>query len=325
MECHLPPFGFVFDPEGRARTIQPQAETSFALIPDWLRIAHFLASSRWRGRSAGRSAEMRSVCRVRSLVRQVSNRVVRRIINDTIGIKSHDRTLAHLWRRLAALPVTTPTRLHLASVHPPSGIRHPPSEICHPPFRLPHSPFQNPQSAISETLPASTSARGAGPTGSGGAARMPGCNPAPRGRIARRPRRPRFPLLGQQLLEPADVPLDDRADEDQRRVLIAGRRGDLAIGHNSSRRYSPTSPSALVPELVADAVAQRIEGMEEGIEFRVECALIPRLPMSPTNRTISGSPQVASRSTTFSISAQRASNQRQPSGLSSRRRTITAG
>ena len=40
-------------------------------------------------------------------------------------------------------------------------------------------------------------------------------------------------MLGQQLLEPADVPLDDRADEDQRRVLIAGRRGDLAIGRNS--------------------------------------------------------------------------------------------
>ena len=42
------------------------------------------------------SALARSVCRVRSLVRQDSNLVVRRIINDTIGIVSDDPTLAHL-------------------------------------------------------------------------------------------------------------------------------------------------------------------------------------------------------------------------------------
>src|SRR5208337_4205946 len=36
-------FGFVFDPQARARTIQPQAAKSFALIPDWLRFAHFAA------------------------------------------------------------------------------------------------------------------------------------------------------------------------------------------------------------------------------------------------------------------------------------------
>ncbi len=73
-------------------------------------------------------------------------------------------------------------------------------------------------------------------------------------------------MLGQQLLEPADVPLDDRADEDQRRGLIAGRRGDLAIGHKlKAADIAQRQPiSALVPELVADAVAQRIEGMEEG-------------------------------------------------------------
>src|SRR5208283_6151761 len=106
-----------------------------------------------------------------------------------------------------------------------------------------------------------------------------------------------FLMLGQQLLEPADVPLDDRADEDQRRSLIAGRRGDLATGH----------------KLEAALIAQS------------RCASIPRLPSSPTNRMISGSPQAALQSRTFSNSAQRASNQRQPSALSSSRRTITAG
>src|SRR5271166_193002 len=40
-----------------------------------------------------------------------------------------------------------------------------------------------------------------------------------------------FLMLGQQVIEPADVPLDDRADEGQRRSLIAARRGDVAIGH----------------------------------------------------------------------------------------------
>ena len=62
---------------------------------------------------------------------------------------------------------------------------------------------------------------------------MPGCNPAPRGRTLGGLGGLDFLMLGQQLLEPADVPLDDRADEDQRRGLIAGRRGDLAIGANS--------------------------------------------------------------------------------------------
>ncbi len=35
-------FGFVFHPQARAETIQPQAAMSFALIPDWLRLAPFL-------------------------------------------------------------------------------------------------------------------------------------------------------------------------------------------------------------------------------------------------------------------------------------------
>jgi hypothetical protein len=35
-------FGFGFHPQARAETIQPQAAMSFALIPDWLRLAPFL-------------------------------------------------------------------------------------------------------------------------------------------------------------------------------------------------------------------------------------------------------------------------------------------
>ena len=134
-------------------------------------------------------------------------------------------------------------------------------------------------------------------------------------------------MLGQQLLEPADVPLDDRADEDQRRVLIAGRRGDLAIGHKLEAADIAQRQviSALIPELVADAVAQRIEGMEEGIEFRVEVRLDTALTQQPDEADDFRITQAASRSRTFSNSAQRASNQRQPSALSSSRRTITAG
>ena len=156
---------------------------------------------------------------------------------------------------------------------------------------------------------------------------MPGCNPAPRvvplvGLVGLD-----FLMLGQQLIEPADVPLDDRADEAQRRGLIAGRRGDLAIGHKLETAFiAQRHPiSVVLPELVAEAVAERIEGMEEGIEFRIEVRLDAALPWSPTNRIISGSLQAALRSRTFSNSAQRASIQRQPSALSSRRRTITAG
>jgi hypothetical protein len=79
-------------------------------------------------------------------VGQDSNLVVHRIINDTIGIVSHDPTLAHLWRRLAALAFTTPTRPHLASVirHPPSVIRHPPFVIRLFSFPIPRSEFRIP-------------------------------------------------------------------------------------------------------------------------------------------------------------------------------------
>src|SRR5208282_279368 len=71
----------------------------------------------------------RLACRVRTLVGQGFHLVVRRIINDTIGIVSHDRSLAHPLGRLATLAVTTPTRPHLASV-----LRHPPFVTCRLPL-----------------------------------------------------------------------------------------------------------------------------------------------------------------------------------------------
>jgi hypothetical protein len=52
---------------------------------------------------------------VRTFVRQDSILVVRRIINDTIGIVSHDRTGASLCHRLAVLPFIAPTRRLVAS------------------------------------------------------------------------------------------------------------------------------------------------------------------------------------------------------------------
>jgi len=75
------------------------------------------------------------------------------------------------------------------------------------------------------------------------------------------------------------VPLDDRADEAQRRGLIAGRRGDLAIGHKLEAALIANRQhiSAVLPELVADALAERIEGMEEGIEGKKDITNIDRL------------------------------------------------
>ena len=99
------------------------------------------------------SALARSVCRVRFLVGQDSILVVLRIINDTIGIVSHDPTLAQLWRRLAALAFHAATRVHrgLLIRHPafvichlPSVIRHLPSVIRHLSFPIPRSEFRIP-------------------------------------------------------------------------------------------------------------------------------------------------------------------------------------
>src|SRR5208337_1207171 len=78
-----------------------------------------------------------SVCRVRSHVGRNSDLVVRRILNDTMGILSDERTGASLCHRLAALPFIAATRLDLALLirHLAFVIRHPPSGICHSPFR----------------------------------------------------------------------------------------------------------------------------------------------------------------------------------------------
>src|SRR5208337_2765190 len=59
--------------------------------------------------------------------------------SNPLGPPGHDPTLAHLWRRLAALPVTTPTRPHLASV-----IRHPAFAIRLFCFPIPHSKIRHP-------------------------------------------------------------------------------------------------------------------------------------------------------------------------------------
>jgi len=127
---------------------------------------------------------------------------------------------------------------HLPSVirHLPFAIRHLPLAIRHPAFAIrlfcfpiPQSKTRNPQFPKRFQCSQQLSVPG------GLVAAVPlECRAA----IQRRAVLPLgglvcldFLMLGQQLLEPADVPLDDRADEAQRRSLIAGRRGDLAIGH----------------------------------------------------------------------------------------------
>ena len=66
-------------------------------------------------------------------------------------------------------------------------------------------------------------------------------------------------------------------------VRSLGARGDLAIGHKlEAAAMAQRQPiSAVVPELVADAVAQYIEGMKEGIELRVEVRLDTTLTLEP--------------------------------------------
>ncbi len=66
--------------------------------------------------------------------------VIRRILNDTIGIVSPDPTQADLWHQLAAMPSIAATRLHRALV-----IRHRASAIRHLPFAIPHSRFRDPE------------------------------------------------------------------------------------------------------------------------------------------------------------------------------------
>src|SRR5271157_1072517 len=91
-----------------------------------------------------------SVCRVRSLVGQDFSLVVRRFLDDTMGIVSDDRTEASLCHRLAAFPFIASTRLHLALLirhlefvlgHLAFVIRHLPLVIYHPASVIRHLAF----------------------------------------------------------------------------------------------------------------------------------------------------------------------------------------
>ena len=101
----------------------------------------------------------RLACRVRTFVEQDSDLVIRRIINDTSGIVSHDRTGACLCHRLAALSLIAATRLHLvlliphlqfAPRHQEFAFRHLAFVMCHLPFVICHpaSAIRHPASAI---------------------------------------------------------------------------------------------------------------------------------------------------------------------------------
>src|SRR5208337_181083 len=92
-----------------------------------------------------------------SLVGQVSNLVVRRFLDDTMGIVSDDRAEASLCHRLAAFPFIASTRLHLALLirhlefvlghlafvirHLPLVIRRPASVLRHLAFAIRHLAF----------------------------------------------------------------------------------------------------------------------------------------------------------------------------------------
>ena len=278
-----------------------------ALFGDFLGRRHVI-----RGALPDAIALSRLACRVRTFVGQGSNLVIRPILSATLRIVSHDRTGASLCHWLAALPFIAATRLHLALLiphlrfaprHLEIALRHLAFVICHLPSVIRHLTFAIRLFAF--PIPRSEFLLPHFPKGFQRSHQLavPGrlVPPVPLECRAAIQRRAVIPLgglvgldllmLGQQLLEPADVPLDDRADEDQRRVLIAGRRGDLAIGHKLEAADIAQRQviSALIPELVADAVAQRIEGMEEGIEFRVEVRLdtaLPSIPRYPAARGI---------------------------------------
>jgi len=131
------------------------------------------------------------------------------LVPDSLATGHSDLT-RHSPLRLRWVPEASSRRFAHHHTHPTSPrIRHPhpASVVCHLTFAIRHLTFAIrhlpavirvfflpiPHSAFSEGFPAFAAALGAGRTVSGGAARMPGCNPAPRGRTARRPRLPRFP------------------------------------------------------------------------------------------------------------------------------------
>ena len=180
----------------------------------------------------------RLACRVRTFVGQDSILVVRRVINDTSGIVSHDgpkipsvigslfcsslqppACTSHCSSPIFSSPPAPGTRLrYLAFVicicrpHPTSVTRLFCFSIPHPKIRNPQFPklFQrSDQLAVPGGLvpPVSLEARAAIQRRAG---------------TARLPRLPRFAHARPAALEPADVPLDDRADEDQRAVSSLG-------------------------------------------------------------------------------------------------------
>jgi len=133
---------------------------------------------------------------------------------------------------------TSPRICHppFAICHPPFAICHPPSAICHLPFAtrilsfpIPRSEFRIPHYSEGFERPQQLSVPGG---------LVPAVALECRAAIERRAVAPLgglvcldFLVLGQQFLEPADVLIEDRADEGQRRGLIGGPGANLAIGH----------------------------------------------------------------------------------------------
>ncbi len=158
----------------------------------------------------------RLACRVRTVIRRILSDTLRIASHDRTGSSPCHRLAAlsfiaathphlallisHLefaFRHLAFVICHLPSAIcHLASAichlpsaicHLPSairrpspGIRPPPSGIRHLPFGICHPPF--PHSAFFAACPAFAAALGAGPTGTAGAARTPGCNSRRNGR-----------------------------------------------------------------------------------------------------------------------------------------------
>ncbi len=173
-------FGFVFDPQAREGTIQPQAAMNLALIPDWLRLAPFLvpgdslASARCARvrlpRSHPTPLAARHFLRIH-WPRTTGHRPLFRVRlphnHPTCRRSLSPATQAATDHRHSPGPPVTFRRLvpeasagrsphhHTDSTsprirHPPSGIRHPPSALRHPPsgIRYPPSALCHPPPGI---------------------------------------------------------------------------------------------------------------------------------------------------------------------------------
>ena len=93
----------------------------------------------------------------------------------------------------------------------------------------------------------------------------------------------RFILL-EQLLEPADVLHDGCADQHHGLILVEGRRGDDPIVDVLEPAVVAQRDviAVLGPELLTEPLGDRIEGMKEGVQLRVEVRLDPALAEQPT-------------------------------------------